>query len=198
MAELRRRLPTHISKIYYPVDRRKYVRRALAVINPEGHRAGRGGNLAEFLWRARDLKSRFSGQRAAVRPFVSALQAVRISVPAAVRVVCRRRLPERGGRRAIARVGCRPEAVQVVGNLKFDAAKLDERRTLDVPAMLRQLGVPADAPILVAAARMTARKLILAEMAHGGCAKFPKLFLVLVPRHFERCRKSANNCARAA
>ena len=30
MAELKRRLPTRISKIYYPVDRRKYVSRALA------------------------------------------------------------------------------------------------------------------------------------------------------------------------
>src|SRR5450432_3766630 len=35
MAELRRKLPTRVSKIYYPVDRRKYVRRALATMNPE-------------------------------------------------------------------------------------------------------------------------------------------------------------------
>src|ERR1700743_2957660 len=33
MAELRRRLPKHVSKIYYPVDRRKFVNRALATIN---------------------------------------------------------------------------------------------------------------------------------------------------------------------
>ena len=37
-----------------------------------------------------------------------------------------------------------------MGNLKFDAAKLDERYTLDVPAIFRQLGVPPDAQILVA------------------------------------------------
>src|ERR1035437_3173743 len=35
MAELRRRLPTHITKIYYPLDRRKYVRRALATFDPK-------------------------------------------------------------------------------------------------------------------------------------------------------------------
>src|SRR5450631_3160553 len=35
MAELRRRLPTHITKIYYPIDRRKYVRRALATFDPK-------------------------------------------------------------------------------------------------------------------------------------------------------------------
>jgi hypothetical protein len=32
-----------------------------------------------------------------------------------------------------------------VGNLKFDAAKIEEHRRLDVRAMLRQLGVPPDA-----------------------------------------------------
>ncbi len=77
----------------------------------------------------------------------------------------------------------------MVGNLKFDAAKLDEQRTLDVPAMLRQLGVPADAQILVAGSTHDGEEIILAEMAKRLRAKFPKLFLVLVPRHFERCRE---------
>ena len=89
-------------------------------------------------------------------------------------------------------VGCRAEAIHVVGNLKFDAAKLDELRTLDVPAMLRQLGVPADAQILVAGSTHDGEEIILAEIAQNGCAsQFPKLFLVLVPRHFERCREVA-------
>ena len=35
MAELHRKLPTHISKIYYPIDRRAYVSRALNTIRPE-------------------------------------------------------------------------------------------------------------------------------------------------------------------
>ncbi len=62
-------------------------------------------------------------------------------------------------------VGCRPEAVRVVGNLKFDAAKLDERHVLDVPAMLRQIGVPPDAPILVAGSTHDGEEIILAEIA---------------------------------
>jgi 3-deoxy-D-manno-octulosonic-acid transferase len=86
-------------------------------------------------------------------------------------------------------VGCRPEAVRVVGNLKFDAAKLDERRTLDVPVMLRQLGVPADAQILVAGSTHDGEEIILVEMVKRLRVKYPKLFLVLVPRHFERCRE---------
>lgn len=35
MGELQRKLPVHISKIYYPIDHRKCVSRALAAIHPE-------------------------------------------------------------------------------------------------------------------------------------------------------------------
>ena len=86
-------------------------------------------------------------------------------------------------------VGCRPEAVRVVGNLKFDAAKLDEHRRLDVPALLRQLGVPPDAPILVGGSTHDGEEIVLAEIAQRLRIQFPKLFLMLVPRHFERCRE---------
>src|SRR5713226_2648366 len=34
MAELESKLPTHVSKIYYPIDRRSCVARALPCINP--------------------------------------------------------------------------------------------------------------------------------------------------------------------
>ena len=112
MAELRRRLPTHVSKIYYPIDRRKYVRRALATINPEGHRAGRGGNLAELsLARAATGHSGFSGQRAAVRPLVSALQKIRAFCSAR----CSRSFAGVGCQNEedaarLRAVGCRPES----------------------------------------------------------------------------------------
>src|SRR5438874_6778473 len=35
MAQLESKLPNHISKIYYPIDRRRVVARAFAVISPE-------------------------------------------------------------------------------------------------------------------------------------------------------------------
>ena len=75
--------------------------------------------------------------------------------------------------------GCRPEGVHVVGNLKFDAAQLDERRTLDVPALLRQLGVAPDAPVLIGGSTHDGEEIILAEIAERLRARFPKLFLVL-------------------
>ena len=51
------------------------------------------------------------------------------------------------------------------------------------------MGVPVDAPILVAGSTHDGEEMILVEMADRLRAKFPKLFLVLVPRHFERCRE---------
>src|SRR6185436_14130883 len=54
MAELRRRLPTHVTKIYYRVDRRKYVRHALATINPQAVILVEAEIWPNFLWRAED------------------------------------------------------------------------------------------------------------------------------------------------
>ena len=190
MGELRNRLPSHISKIYYPIDRRKWVRRALAVINPMAIVLVEAEIWPNFLWRARDLgipiflaNARLSdrsyrGYRRIgflFRPIFASFAGV-----GAQNEEDARRLRE---------VGCRPEAIRIVGNLKFDAARLDERRTLDVPALLRQLGVPPEAPILIGGSTHAGEELLLAEIVQRLRARFPKLFLVLVPRHFERAKE---------
>ena len=190
MAELRSRLPTHVSKIYYPVDRRKFVTRALATINPKAIVLVEAEIWPNFLWRAQRLgipvflvNARLSG-----RSFPRYKKFAFLFRPLFASFTGVGAQNETDAARLI-EVGCRPEAVHVVGNLKFDAAKLDEQRMLDVPAMLRQLGVPPDAPILVAGSTHDGEEMVLAEMAGRLRAKFPKLFLILVPRHFERCRE---------
>jgi len=194
MGELRRRLPTHVSKIYYPLDRRKYVNRALATINPKAIVLVEAEIWPNFLWRA---------QRLAIPVFLANARLSDRSFPRYRRfaflfrplfqsfagVGC-----QNGADAArLLEVGCRPEAVRVVGNLKFDAARLEEHRALDVPAMLRQLGVPADAPMLVAGSTHEGEEMILADMVRRLRVLFPALFLVLVPRHFERCREIGQN-----
>jgi 3-deoxy-D-manno-octulosonic-acid transferase len=77
----------------------------------------------------------------------------------------------------------------VVGNLKVDAAKLTERSSLDVRGMLRQLGVADDAPVLVAGSTHDGEEVILTDIAKRLREKHPNLFLILVPRHFERCKE---------
>ena len=190
MAELRRHLPTHISKIYYPIDRRKSVSRALAAINPKVIVLVEAEIWPNFIWRAQKLgiplflaNARLSDRSYRgykrlgflFRPLFASFAGV-----GAQNETDAARLRE---------VGCRPEAISIVGNLKFDAAKLNERQTLDVPALLRQLGVPDDAPILLGGSTHDGEEAILAELAQRLRLRFPKLFLVLVPRHFERARE---------
>src|SRR5271154_6903905 len=55
MAELQRRLPAHVSKIYYPVDLRKSVARALAVIHPSAIVLVEAEIWPNFIWRANQL-----------------------------------------------------------------------------------------------------------------------------------------------
>jgi 3-deoxy-D-manno-octulosonic-acid transferase len=189
MAELRRRLPTRISKIYYPVDRRKYVRRALATINPVAIVLVEAEIWPNFLWRAADLDiplflanarlsdrsfPRYKKLGWLFRPLFRSFAGIGCQNEAdAVR---------------LREVGCSSRAVRVVGNLKFDAAKFTERSSLDVRGLLRQIGAPDDAQLLVAGSTHDGEELLLAEMVRRLREKFPKLFLVLVPRHFERCK----------
>ena len=189
MAELRRRLPSHVSKIYYPVDRRKYVRQALATINPQAIILIEAEIWPNFLWRARDLKLPvfLANARLSDRSFPRYQKMswlFRLLFRSFTGVGCQN---EQDAERLKA-VGCRNRAVQVVGNLKFDAAKLTEQRKLDVRAMLRQLGVADDAPVLVAGSTHAGEEQMLVEVAARLRQKFPKLFLILVPRHFERCK----------
>src|SRR5687768_14313988 len=55
MAELHRKLPSHIQKVYYPLDRRAYVVRALASLHPEAIVLIEAEIWPNLLWRAQDM-----------------------------------------------------------------------------------------------------------------------------------------------
>jgi 3-deoxy-D-manno-octulosonic-acid transferase len=190
MGELRSRLPTHISKIYYPVDRRKCVSRALAVIHPSVIVLVEAEIWPNFIWRAQKLNIPLllANARLSDRSYRGYKKFGFLFRPlfASFTGIGAQNEPDAARLREI---GCRPEVIRVVGNLKFDAARLDERQNLDVPAMLQQLGVPPDAPILIGGSTHAGEELLLAEIAQRLRARFPELFLVLVPRHFERAKE---------
>jgi 3-deoxy-D-manno-octulosonic-acid transferase len=190
MAGLRRHLPGHISKIYYPIDGWRSVNRALGVIRPKAIVLIEAEIWPNFLWRARDLRiplflvnARLSNHSYRgykrlgflFRPLFASFEGVGAQNEADA---------ER-----LRKIGCRPDVIRVVGNLKFDAAKLDGSRTLDVPALFRQIGVPLDAPVLIGGSTHAGEEIILTGIAQRLRVLFPKLFLVLVPRHFERCKE---------
>jgi 3-deoxy-D-manno-octulosonic-acid transferase len=190
MAELRNRLPSHVSKIYYPIDRRKCVNRALAVINPQVIVLVEAEIWPNFIWRAQDrgIPLFLANARLSDHSYRGYKRFSRLFRPLFASFAGVGAQNETDAAR-LREVGCRPEVIRIVGNLKFDAAKLDERRNLDVPALLRQLGVPPDAPILIGGSTHAGEELLLTEIAQRLRARFPRLFLVLVPRHFERARE---------
>ncbi|MEY2408864.1 MAG: 3-deoxy-D-manno-octulosonic-acid transferase [Verrucomicrobiota bacterium] len=191
MGELQKKLPTHIEKVYYPIDRANYVNRAIMAIHPEAIVLVEAEIWPNFLWRARQLgiptflvnarlsDSSFRGYRRwgmLFRPIFAGFAAVGCQNEADA---------ER-----LKALGCRPEATHVVGNLKFDAARLDERRLLDVSRLLGQLGAPPNARLLVAGSTHAGEEAILAEIFLRLRQRFPELFLVVVPRHFERGKEA--------
>lgn len=190
MRELRRKLPGHIGKVYYPVDFRGVVSRAMRTLHPEAIILIEAEIWPNFLWRARDGRipvflvnarmSERSRRRYALfgfvfRPIFASLAGVGAQNP-------------EDARRLI-RLGCAPENVHTVGQLKFDAARVEARPLVEARSLLEQLGVEANAPILVGGSTHAGEERILAEIAGRLRARFPNLFLVLVPRHQERGRE---------
>jgi 3-deoxy-D-manno-octulosonic-acid transferase len=198
MGELQKRLPSHIQKIYYPIDRRGYVNRALVTLHPEAVVLVEAEIWPNFLWKAQEAdipvflinarlsKSSFRGYRRfgfLFRPLFRSLAGVGCQ-------------DERDKEKLLA-LGCQPKAVRVVGNLKFDAAKLDERRVLNVPKLLSHLGFPENARLWVAGSTHAGEEAILAETFVRLRQRFPDLYLIVVPRHFERGKDAGRAIAAA-
>ncbi len=197
MGELQKRMPPHIGKIYYPIDRRKYVNRAIQTIHPDAIVLVESEIWPNFIWRAKALgKPLF---------LVNARLSDR-SFPRYKRFGFLFRelfgsFTGVGAQNAddankLRELGCAPEAVQVMGNMKFDAAHIDGKHALDVVALLAQLGVPPDALLLVAGSTHDGEEQILAEQFLRLRQTFPNLFLILVPRHFERARDVGRQLAK--
>lgn len=83
-------------------------------------------------------------------------------------------------------LGVEPARLHVTGNAKFDAAAPTGGRTAEFRALLRDLGVPDDAPILLGGSTFPGEERILADALRKLRARWPALFLILVPRHVER------------
>ncbi|PYJ80583.1 MAG: 3-deoxy-D-manno-octulosonic acid transferase, partial [Verrucomicrobia bacterium] len=54
MGELQRKLPSHVEKVYYPIDYRKCVCRALSMIHPKAVVLVEAEIWPNFIWRLRD------------------------------------------------------------------------------------------------------------------------------------------------
>ncbi len=192
MGELLRKLPPHIDKIYYPVDGQGIVRRAINTLQPIAIVLIEAEIWPNLLWTAADYRIPLFlvNARLSERSFRGYKRfgfLFRSIFKSFTGVGCQN---ETDATR-LRELGFPKEKVHAFGNLKFDAAKLNDRRLLDVPGMLAQLGIKNGTPILVAGSTHAGEETILAEIFLRLREKFPDLLLVLVPRHFERSKEVA-------
>lgn len=187
MGELQKKLPEDITKIYYPIDLRKSVHRALDTIRPRAIILIEAEIWPNFIWRAVELgiplflvNARLSDRSyPRYRKFAQLFKQL-FGAFAAVGAQTEEYASK------LREVGCKPENVLVSGNLKFDTAKLNSDSSINVPALLAQLGVGAGVEQLVAGSTHEGEEKLLAQQFLRLRRRFPNLFLVLVPRHFER------------
>ncbi len=194
MGELKKRLPTSISKIYYPIDRRSYVARAQAVVHPLAIVLVEAEIWPNFIWRAQSQRTPLFlvNARMSDRSFrrykrygflFRSLFATFTGVGAQSAADAQR----------LQAIGCRPEAVRITGSLKFDAAQAGPAHPPDVPVLLARAGAQAGAPILVCGSTHDGEEALLGKIFLRLRQQIPNLFLVLVPRHFERTSEVARD-----
>ena len=191
MGELNKKLPSHVHKIYYPIDRRFYVKRAILSIHPEAIVLVEAEIWPNFLWLAEelDIPTFLVNARLSERSFRGYRRfgfLFRQLFASFKGVGCQ----NQDDAERLRQLGCRPEVIRVVGNMKFDAAKLEERRVFDVGRLLAQLGVPPGARVLLGGSTHPGEEGILAEVYLRLRQRFSDLFLVVVPRHFERGKEA--------
>lgn len=189
MGELAKKLPTDVQRIYYPVDFPWSVRRALDTVRPTAFVLVEAEFWPNFLWqvRGRGVPVLLANARVSDKSFRGYRRASFLFRELFANFAAVGAQNEADAAR-LRELGCRAEAIHVTGNAKFDAAAPAGGSELDVPGLLRQLGVPADAQILVAGSTHAGEEWLLAGMFLRLRLRFPKLLLVLVPRHFERTK----------
>lgn len=90
--------------------------------------------------------------------------------------------------RRIRHLGATPGRVQVTGNLKFDM-RPPQIDPADFESLKRELKLPAKGFLWVAGSTHDGEETQLVEVYQRLCKVCPDLFLILVPRHPERCRQ---------
>jgi 3-deoxy-D-manno-octulosonic-acid transferase len=187
MGELHKRLPEGVEKVYYPVDFLPFVRRALDRIQPVAVALIEAEIWPNFLWelQRREIPHFLLNARVSERSHRGYRRFGFLFAPLFATFEGVGAQNEEDAVR-LREIGCQPDAVHVFGNLKFDAVHLPTKRPLDVPALLASLGVKPGAPVLLGGSTFPGEEKILGEIFLRLRQQQPDLFLILVPRHFER------------
>jgi 3-deoxy-D-manno-octulosonic-acid transferase len=176
--------------IYNPIDLRSVVRAALDWIRPRHVLLVEGEAWPNLLaeCRRRDVpvslvnarlsprsEARFRRFKAWTGPIFRMLDAVLV--------------PEPADRARWASLGVLPELILHTGSIKFDGASASSNPAAahEFRRLLEKAGVAPDAPVLLGGSTWAPEEMQLLKAWRALRVRFPNLFLILVPRHVERC-----------
>lgn len=198
MGELQKRLPPSAIRIYYPFDFPGPVRRVLDALRPRAIVLVEADLWPNLIWQAadRDIPLFLANTRISEKSFRGYRRFALLFRPIFQRFRGAGCQETDAGK--LIELGFPQTSVQVTGNLKFDAAHSAPPASLDAAGLLRHLGVPPGAPILVAGSTHAGEEALLSDLFLRLRQKFPDLFLVLAPRHFERTRDVAQELTKRA
>jgi len=176
-----------LEPIYNPLDFFWIVRRAVRLIRPRrlilveaevwpnltAQAAAQGARLA--LVNAR-LSSRSEARYRLVRPLVTPLFNQ-------LDLLCVQDPDDAARWQSL---GIDPAKILRTGSIKFDDASDTGRARRDFQPELRKLGVPENAPVLLAGSTHAGEEKLFGEIVLRLRRQFPNLFYVAVPRHAER------------
>lgn len=178
-----------LEPIYNPVDFLWTVRGALRLIRPrrlilveaeiwpnltaEAKAQGASLSLVNARLSARS-ESRYRRVRGLVGPVFNQLD-----------LLC---VQEEADAERWAALGVDRAKILITGSIKFDDAEETTPTRRDFRPALRELGVPDDAPILLAGSTHAGEERILGEIVLRLREAYPNLFYIAVPRHAERWR----------
>ncbi len=83
-------------------------------------------------------------------------------------------------------IGAPADNIHTMGTVKFDVAQRDPAGEEVAQAVMRQIHVPEDVVVLLGGSTWPGEELVLCELYKTLRQDYPKLFLVIVPRHVER------------
>lgn len=111
-----------------------------------------------------------------------------------IRFITRRLLPQLHGfcvqseadRERLLALGAPPERIEVTGSAKYDIGPTPPTAEARARAVLAKLGVKPGDPVLVGGSTWPGEEGALLDFLLAAKPRFPRLMLVLVPRHAER------------
>jgi len=86
-------------------------------------------------------------------------------------------------------IGAPAENVHIMGTVKFDVAERNPKGEKVAQDIMRRIGVPDDAVVLLGGSTWPGEEAVLCDLYKKLRQDHPELFLVIVPRHVERAEE---------